>query len=1424
MTLLEGTVGGYYLSANTQSLFVPVSLRVRYCSNPVAIAKQRLDMSTAQYFDGAAAASTLQNLPPNLSDRFLTSHFANPENQLELPAGLYLHWFVPRALATMRKSPLLKNQMGFPNVPNRWLITRTNLSDNSQAQWVVESDRMSNPEPSAGASPVQTQYPVALPWNKSWMKSAFTAGDPVYQYRRMGQSFPFESWSATPPEGAEYLTHHDPHGLTVMGYGEQSFGSIFSNCQSVFGWTDPDFASGEADPTQSYRYDVLGWYSDSQRDCLRNFFLQSDLSTDSDRFQAMTSEYAWSVPEDQQGQAFPTLSVYHSSVQLVPSQIDEESNPSTLGVNLAIGNTSSEALNAFLAGTLSNDDPSQAELIEDQLEALELAPIFKDQQFDRPGTFRQLRHHRGFKSSSGALVWSIRSQNDPSPDPASAVSITPPIQFAEDLDQLNYLQSEYQEAHQRIKSVRERIFGDWYKYQNTEYTNVNLQWDCAKYQQQLNLYQSGADIDLNSHVPTDQDASEYLAEQVMLFHELAAHAGVFRENPETGIYEALPYRVSEATRMAFCIEQEWLSQLEETAQNSLAVQLDAQYNNVLEAFTEFTQAHPDGAWVLETQPGPRYWQPTEPSLYLTSSDSANPLPSLFTGYPQSAGANCSLYTLAAGGIDENSLASLQSQLQNLVPLANVPTVQKVMRESVLMEWEASIQPVLSTTAENSTDSTGAVSNSYGAGVDYQSDYLNKNFQFSEGAYDLRLVSQPVPNTQALKFTNQQTLTGQSSDHLAVRIAGYLTSVTLLDLKQSYFRNNPDDPNSYSDQGLADWYASGHPSAAPPSGDDIDWDSWMAASYPFQDQNSLFAPTSGASTAEQLTQWYESETAVANPTYVSSNRARDPVDTALRSYSLIPQLQGMSQTLGGFNNALLMREQVVQMPIFDLSKVSRDFTSPPPALTGSCADNDAIHFYRVLSVAEAVGNCNTSAPNSDGYFLPYRSGSLQVTSLTLLDSFGRVTTLTPNQPYLSRSLTYSDNLARGQSADPDFETMAYLPPRLSQPAQMHFRWLSAADDSVEMNSHLSSNPICGWIVPNRVDQSLMIYDQGGNALGSINLSAEWMAAPGANPRLGPGQIPDFHLREFVGSLIVRGQTPERAAYLREYIKDFFTAVNSSLPRIEPQAFAQYRALSVMIGRPLALVRANLGIRLEGGLKDNESYAAFLNTLYGGREASNLDLLPPNPPTTNHYERVLIPVRVGDRNRLSDGVVGYWNDLDLELSCQTFYSPKSDAALLDASSTGKGERFGPPKILPFSDGSTPCNQLNLPAVGDGVDLTLLIDPRCEVNVHCGLLPAKKLTIPSEFYTPSLKNMALTFLATPILTSTSQVQIPLPSQPGYNWSWLTRTNSSTWQTVGLDSNQNQVAGAGQMPVFSTQELTEGWLKLTLNPSNGETVNNEN
>lgn len=399
------------------------------------------------------------------------------------------------------------------------------------------------------------------------------------------------------------------------------------------------------------------------------------------------------------------------------------------------------------------------------------------------------------------------------------------------------------------------------------------------------------------------------------------------------------------------------------------------------------------------------------------------------------------------------------------------------------------------------------------------------------------------------------------------------------------------------------------------------------------------------------------------------------------------------------------------------------------------------------------------------FNPIRSGALRLNNLRLLDTFGQVLDV-------SCERVTTTNLM----STPESDYLLTVPPRLVQPSRLNFRWLSAADDDEEMNEHPATTPICGWVLPNNLDNSLMVYDGEGLALGSVNPLVGWQTAPGTTV-VTPNNIPNPHLRKMVGHLVAQDE---------DFLNDFISTIDSALESIEPENFAQHQELALLVGRPLALVRAALSWELRGAPALNQSWEAF-----------RLDLTR-NTRETDNFTAVRFPIRVGEYRQLNDGVVGYWKEAGDVYEGDIFYAPQSNAV-------------GSPRIKTHADVQTdadpPVAIFLSPGSAPQV-IALLLDPRGNVHATTGVVPTKAINVPPDQYAAALHAIQVTFLAAPILTDLGKLNLPLPAESGYRWSWLQK-DGATWSAtsaIGTTSAAAEFTGR--------QEAREGWLKLIENP----------
>jgi hypothetical protein len=435
---------------------------------------------------------------------------------------------------------------------------------------------------------------------------------------------------------------------------------------------------------------------------------------------------------------------------------------------------------------------------------------------------------------------------------------------------------------------------------------------------------------------------------------------------------------------------------------------------------------------------------------------------------------------------------------------------------------------------------------------------------------------------------------------------------------------------------------------------------------------------------------------------------------IRAYELLtaPDFYSLAQSLGGFNDALLMRKQTLQLAV---------------------ADPLGFDDYRKFAarVSDCVKDSIRSAPEPLNDFNPIRAGALKVIRLRLIDTFGQFIDLDCDKVFTTEKMTLPTN-----------SYLMALPPRLAQPARFNFRWLSASAGEQEMNDHPATTPICGWVLANNLDSSLMIYDGAGKALGGIDRLARWRPAPGGDSAIAAGAIPNPHLRKMVAYILTQGA---------EFLRDFITAIDNALENIEPENYARHQDLALLMGRPLALVRASLNLELQG-----------LPAIHQGWEMFRQDMRRPHRET-NRFDRARFPIRVGEYRQFNDGLVGYWKEAGDGYEDDLFYAPQTDD--LDHGA-----------IRTHADDPMTIYQM---AVSGPQILTMLIDPRGKAHATSGVAPCKAIDVPPDQYAEALKAIEITFLSAPILTDAGRINLPLPEEPGFNWSWLQRVNGS-WSEI--------------------------------------------
>ncbi len=492
------------------------------------------------------------------------------------------------------------------------------------------------------------------------------------------------------------------------------------------------------------------------------------------------------------------------------------------------------------------------------------------------------------------------------------------------------------------------------------------------------------------------------------------------------------------------------------------------------------------------------------------------------------------------------------------------------------------------------------------------------------------------------------------------------------------------------------------------------------------------------------------------------------------------LQGiLCQSLGGFGDRLLQLQEAFELPAInpkfliqldakgDAAKVTEATLDPqvgelhPQAEAAAASDPAREHPWREPErqvYAEAL-----AAPEPSWPLLPVRAGSLEISRLWLVDGFGQTAELDAS--------AWETPVHPAQMRDPAEEKPGIaLAPRLSQPARLRIDWQRPEAPSP---GDLPQAPqVCGWVVPNHLDKSFLFYGPLGRPLGALQQSTAtpehgffWVPVPGegldfykelaGGRSQGPEEVPNQPLADLIAWL--RGMGLTRGHSFFNLVDDLLAKKHSAAPGGEP-------LLSILVGRPLALVRANLVLEIAGD------------------EARHWSAAKRSEPSG--VEEAVFPVRLGDADDPRDGLIGWFDEQGF---CATWGAGRDD----------------PKEPLKAT------RELEI-GVGAPKPLTLLIDPERPVAARTGILPVLRARLPASAAAPAVGIKEAYFLTAPVLGASETPQMPAPSDDFGEWSWAVRPDVTQWKQT------DSIAGIDDRARFADggQTAAEGWLRLHMNP----------
>jgi hypothetical protein len=400
------------------------------------------------------------------------------------------------------------------------------------------------------------------------------------------------------------------------------------------------------------------------------------------------------------------------------------------------------------------------------------------------------------------------------------------------------------------------------------------------------------------------------------------------------------------------------------------------------------------------------------------------------------------------------------------------------------------------------------------------------------------------------------------------------------------------------------------------------------------------------------------------------------------------------------------------------------------------------------------------------------------------------------------------------------------PRFTAPARCRLRLVGAAAvtaasavdariDEVEPARQVS--PLCGFLLPDHVDESIEVFDAAGVALGELSTAAIgggviWETAPGrtaggqavpADAPPGYALSPDAAPLGWLAAGMVAADVAARSGGsgpppAESALAAFLRAIDTTLWTCDPYAGSGTSALSGIVGRPVAVVRAVLLLDIADDLDR-------LTLDEAGRQA--------RARAYAELAGIEVPVRLGELTRSDDGLLAYVLDDDFSALRVV------DRVVLDlARQAGKGlGHLGPWGQTPVIPDVSPITHPYLvpPDVvrlRPGVPrlVTLLMLPGTAVTLTDGMTPRVQVALARAFFADGLARLLPSIRVGPVLIDPGDVRLPPVAALGERQVLTYRDGPLAWRDDAILA-ATQDALLPDHPAV----LREGWVRVDPSPA---------
>lgn len=451
------------------------------------------------------------------------------------------------------------------------------------------------------------------------------------------------------------------------------------------------------------------------------------------------------------------------------------------------------------------------------------------------------------------------------------------------------------------------------------------------------------------------------------------------------------------------------------------------------------------------------------------------------------------------------------------------------------------------------------------------------------------------------------------------------------------------------------------------------------------------------------------------------------------------------------------------------------------------------------IADGKAAPNPGDPIPPG-FVPFRAGFLRIRRMRLVDCYGQIVDLVGSD---SNQLADMERIIKSEPLTvADRPDLIELAPRFTSPTRSWFRFVSASDDTVYADDDVTA--LCGFVLPNHLDGDLQFFAADGSSLGAVLPRPEagvvWEDAPGRPSTVGGSPlraIGNAHLGGVAQGLVDWGRadaTPG-AAGNDTALSSILRIIDSTLWSVDPFAHIGDEHLCLLIGHPVAVLRAKLRLELE------------------------------EPVAPDVASAIRVPIRVGALAHWQDGLLAYFANDDYRTlripdpACAKFARPIGVGVGFLQQATDTSDyytHFADDIGAGATDGKTPVNHPYVDTTGivhlqPGQDLllTLLVEPHSAVHLTTGLLPRKDIGMRRNWVGPGLSLLAPVFRFGPVMLDPKRIRMPVATDIQGTWSWSHRQDATTW----ADDPVVNSGGDAKIPA-DPSEGQEGWLKLSPEP----------